>query len=81
MFKEIPALAEVNNPGDGLDDAKEGVRQGLAEDGVKQKKTQTIQHLLSDWTTAISKQPKIKQPGASDRGSKKEGQLITKVGI
>ena len=37
----------MNNPGDGLDDAMKGVRQGVAEDGVKQKKTKTTQHLLS----------------------------------
>ena len=55
--------------------------QGVNKDVVGQKNSQTIQHLLSDWRSAISKQPQIKQPGESDRAIKKEGQLITKVGI
>ena len=71
----------MNRPENGLDNAEEGVRQGVAKDGVMQKKTQMIQHLLSDWRSAISKQPQIKQPGASDRGCKKEGQLNTEVTI
>ena len=72
FFQETISVVELNNPGDGLDDAK---------DGVNQKKNQTIQHLLSDWRSAISKQPKIKQPGAPDRTSKKEGQLNINVRI
>ena len=55
--------------------------QGVNKDVVGQKNSQTIQHLLSDWRSAISKQPQIKQPGASDRGCKKEGQLNTEVTI
>ena len=61
-------MVELNNPGDGQDDAKD-----VAKDGVK--------HLLYDWRSAISKQPKIKQPGAPDRTSKKEGQLNINVRI
>ena len=76
FVQETIAVVDLNNPGDGLDDAKD-----VAKDGVNQKKTQTIQHLLSDWRSAISKQPKIKQPGAPDRASKKEGQLNINVRI
>ena len=76
FVQETIAVVDLNNSGDGLDDAKD-----VAKDGVNQKKTQTIQHLLSDWRSAISKQPKIKQPGAPDRASKKEGQLNINVRI
>ena len=34
-------------------------------------KNQTSQHRLSDWRTAISSQPKIKQPG--DQGNERTG--------
>ena len=76
FVQDTIAVVDLNNPGDRLDDAKD-----VAKDGVNQKKTQTIQHLLSDWRSAISKQPKIKQPGAPDRASKKEGQLDMNVRI
>ena len=51
-----------------MDNTQEGSRHGVS---------QTVQHLLS-------KQPKVKQPGASGRASIREGitgQLNTKVGI
>ena len=76
FLQETISVVELNNPGDGLDDAKD-----VAKDGVNQMKSETIQHLLSDWRGAISKQPKIKQPGAPDRTSKKEGQLDINVRI
>ena len=72
-----PSCAEIkqSNPGDRVDNTQEGSRHGVS---------QTVQPLLSDWRNAISKQPKVKQPGASGRASIREGitgQLNTKVGI
>ena len=56
----------------------------MVDDVTKDIKIKTIQHCFSDSTSAIINQPKIKQPGTSDRAYIREdttGQLNTKVRI
>jgi len=49
------------------DNLLDGSQRNTTEEDVKKdNKPQTIQHLLSDWRTAIPSQPKIKQPGSQN---------------
>ena len=49
------------------DNPLDGSQRNTTEEDVKKdNKPQTIQHLLSDWRTAIPSQPKIKQPGSQN---------------
>ena len=61
-----PPCADSNQsyPGDRLGVTKDGISQ----DSSKTKKP-TMQHLLSDWRTAMSSQPKVKQPGSQSMES------------
>ena len=58
--QDNPEILVNPNKDNLLDDAQRSTTEEVVREGNNSK---TIQHLLSDWRTAILSKPKIKQPG------------------